>query len=168
MMTSTNNVPISITEADLTAINTSIQTLQTKLLPYLATLSADERMGLPKMGDKTVSFVQKSLEYCQKNPDLVPPYIDVAGLSANTQTCEQIRTMFQPLLQITDSLWDTLILTGSEAYSESLKFYNSVKLASKAKVQKAETIYNDLSVRFPGRPKKADPGVTTESKTQVN
>jgi hypothetical protein len=34
MMTSTNNVSISITEADLAEINTAIQTLQTKLLPY--------------------------------------------------------------------------------------------------------------------------------------
>ncbi|HBF35995.1 MAG TPA: hypothetical protein DDW50_01590, partial [Firmicutes bacterium] len=67
-MTQTNNPALSITDTDLAAITASIQTLQTKLLPALATLSPDERKGLPKMGDKTVSFVQKAVEYCKQNP----------------------------------------------------------------------------------------------------
>jgi hypothetical protein len=154
MMTSTNNVSISITEADLTDINASIQELQTKLLPYLATLSPAERKGLPKMGNKTVGFVQKAQEYCKQNPDLVPQFLDVDEFNTDVTAYDQIRSMYQPLLQITDSLWDTLLLTGSESYSAALKFYNSVKHATKSKVQKAETIYNDLAARFPGRSKK--------------
>jgi hypothetical protein len=167
-MTNASNVSIRFTETDLDAINASIQTLQTKLLPLLVTISADERMTLPKMGDKTVSFVQKTLEYCKQNPDLVPPYLDVAELNTHTQACGQVKSMYQALLQITDTLWDTMLLTGSEAYSESLKFYHSVKHANKAKIQKAETIYNDLAVRFPGRPKKNATVSEIESKTPSN
>jgi hypothetical protein len=44
----------------------------------------------------------------------------------------------------------------------SLMFYNSVKHAAKSKIQKAETIYNDLVPRFPGRPKKDDSDQSTE------
>jgi hypothetical protein len=50
----------------------------------------------------------------------------------------------------------TLALSGSEAYAGALIFYNTVKSAMKSKVPKAETIYNDLSTRFPGKPKKPD------------
>jgi hypothetical protein len=57
--------------------------------------------------------------------------------------------MYQPLLQITDSLWNSMLLSGSETYSASLMFYNSIKNATKSKVQKAETIYNDLSAHLP-------------------
>jgi hypothetical protein len=167
-MTNTHNVSISITDTDLAAITGCIQTLQTKLLPVLATLSPDERKGLPKMGDKTVSFVQKAVEYCKQNPDLVPPFLDVAGLDSGQQSFEQLRSLYQPLVQITDSLWNTMLLTGSEAYSDSLKFYNSVRYANKSQIQKAETIYNDLAARFPGRPKKDATAATVESKAASN
>ncbi len=48
-------------ESDLHEIRASIATLRGKLLPHLRTLSAQERVELPKMGDKTVAFVQKAL-----------------------------------------------------------------------------------------------------------
>ncbi len=149
-----NKVPFNITEADLADIQTSIQTLQTKLLPHLATLSPGERKEMPKMGDKTVGFVLKTQEYCKQNPDLAPQFLDLDGLNTGVKAFEQIRAIYQPLLQITDSLWDSVLLSGSEAYMASLQFYNSVKQATKSKVQKAETIYTDLAARFPGRPKK--------------
>jgi hypothetical protein len=52
-------------------------------------------------------------------------------------------------LQITEFLSDTMAFSGSEAYSAALMFYNSTKNAMKSKIPKAETIYNDLSARFP-------------------
>lgn len=149
-----NKVPFNITEEDRAAIDMSIQTLQTKLLPHLATLSPIERKEMPKMGDKTVGFVLKTQEYCKQNPDLAPGFLDFNKLNTGINAFEQIRAIYQPLLQITDSLWDSLLLSGSEAYSASLMFYNSVKQATKSKIQKAETIYTDLVARFPGRPKK--------------
>ena len=153
-MSSVNQTSIQITAADLADISTSIQTLQTKLLPYLVSLSPDDRRELPKMGDKTISFVQKTQEYCAQNPDLVPPFLDVKEFKVDITAYEQIRSMYQPLLQITDTMRDTMLLTGSEAFSASLMFYNSIRHAAKSKVQKAGTIYNDLSGRFPGRGKK--------------
>jgi len=39
----------------------------------------------------------------------------------------------------------------------SLMFYNSTKNAMKSKIPKTETIYNDLSARFPGKSKKVGP-----------
>ncbi len=155
-MPNTNRISISFGAEDFDDITAAILLLQKKLLPYLVTLSPAERRELPKMGDKTVSFVQKSQEYCKQNPDLVPPFLDVNALNIDVTAFEQLRAMYQPLLQITDSLWDSMILSGSEAYSASLTFYNSIKRAAKAKIQKAETIYNDLMARFPGRGKKDD------------
>lgn len=153
-MPNVNKVPFNITEEDLAAIQESIQTLQTKLLPHLATLSPAERKDMPKMGNKTVGFVLKTQEYFKQNPDLAPQFLDVDELNTGVKAFEHIRAIYLPLLQINDALWDSLLLSGSEAYTASLKFYNSVKHATKSKVQKAETIYTDLAVRFPGRPKK--------------
>jgi hypothetical protein len=60
-----------------------------------------------------------------------------------------------------------MIVSGSGAYSASLKFYHSVKHATKSKVQKAETIYSDLAARFPGRPRKNVTAKTVASKNSV-
>lgn len=60
-MTQPNLVSLNISEADLSEIKASINTLRTKLLPHLKTLSPEERQELLKMGDKTVSFVSANL-----------------------------------------------------------------------------------------------------------
>lgn len=150
-MSQKNLVSFKIPEADLAEIQACIATLQTKLLPRLTTLSPEERQEMLKMGDKTVSFVQKTVEYCKNNPDLVPPFLDIDELAVDLAAVETIRSIYQPLLQITDSLSDTMSLSGSESFSASLMFYSAVKNAMRSNIQKAETIYSDLSARFPGR-----------------
>lgn len=82
-MAQENLVSFQISDADMAQIKTAITTLKTKLLPNLKTLSADERHELPKMGDKTVSFVKKTLDYCSSNTDIVPPFLDVAALKTD-------------------------------------------------------------------------------------
>jgi hypothetical protein len=44
------------------------------LAPYAIALTPQERHDLPKMGEKTVSFVEKSFELAVENSDLRPPF----------------------------------------------------------------------------------------------
>lgn len=153
-MAQPNLVSLNIPEADLTEIQGAINVLVTKLLPHMKTLSPEERQELPKMGMKTIGFVQKGVEHCQQNPDLIPAYLNVDELVTDFKTAELLRSMYQPLLQVTEGLADTMTLSGSEALSGVLIFYNAVKYGKKSKIQKAETIYNDLRARYPGRSRK--------------
>lgn len=152
-MTQQNLVSFSIPEGDMAEINAAIATLKSKLLPALKTLKPDERMEMAKMGDKTVAFVQKSLEHCSANPELAPQFLDLKEFTTDVRAIEKLRSIQAPLVQITDSLSDTMMLAGSDAYAAALVFYNSVRVAQKSNIAKAGTIYNDLSGRFPGRPK---------------
>ncbi len=158
-MSQKNLISFNIPEADLAEIKASLATLQTKLMPHLTKLTPEERQDLLKMGDKTVAFVQKSLEYCQTNPDLVPPFVDVEELAVDVTAVETIRSIYQPMLQMTNALSDTMAISGSESLSACLMFYSSVKNATRSSNQKAETIYNDLANRFPGRGRKEKPAV---------
>jgi hypothetical protein len=108
IMSQTNQVALEISKADLAEIKEYIQKLNVKLMPYLKTLAADERMELPKMGDKTVGFVQKTLEYCRENPELVPTFLNVADFEADLRGFETLRSLYQPALQLTDALADTM------------------------------------------------------------
>lgn len=156
-MSQKNLISFNIPEADLAEIRAAITTLQQKLLPHLVKLSPDERQELLKMGDKTVAFVQKSLEYCEANPDLVPPFLDVAELAVDVAAVMILRSIYQPMLQMTNALSDTTAVAGSDSLSACLMFYSSVKNATRSSNQKAETIYNDLANRFPGRGRKEKP-----------
>lgn len=153
-MSQKNQISFSIPESDLAEINAALATLETKLLPHLVKLTPDERQELLKMGDKSYAFVDKTLEYCQKNPDLVPPFIDVNELAVDVAAIRTIRAIYQPMSQMTNALGDTMSLSGSESLSACLMFYSTVKNATRSSNQKAETIYNDLSNRFPGRGRK--------------
>jgi hypothetical protein len=163
-MSQKNLISFNLSAGDLTDVKNAISVLRTKLMPNLITLSSDDKKELPKMGDKTVAFVAKALEYCKNNSDLVPPFLDVNEFEIDVNAVESLRQMLQPVEQIFDSLNDTIILSGSEAYQAALIFYKSVKAAAASNIQNAGTIYNDLSSRFPGTSKTQNKTTTTTTK----
>jgi hypothetical protein len=153
-MAQSDQIAVTISEADLADIQEALGTLEAKLMPHLKTLTPQERVELPKMGDKTVSFVTKALEYGQTHKDLVPAYLDLPALAVDVKAVQQLRNLSQMLTPINDALDDSLMLSGSEAYQGALVFYSNVKSAAKVHVPKAQTVYDDLSARFPGSPAK--------------
>ena len=160
-MAQQNLVSFQMNDKDLESVRAAIATLKTVLLPQLKTLTPEDRHELPKMGDKTVAFVQKTQEYCKSNPELCPQFMDADAFGVDVKAVETIRTIYNPLLQIVEALDDTMMLSGSEAYAGALMFYNSVKAAQKMNISSAGTIYDDLSSRFPGRPPKTNAAAAT-------
>ncbi|MBU2494672.1 MAG: hypothetical protein KJ571_18780 [Bacteroidetes bacterium] len=123
----------------------------------MVALSADERKNLAKMSDKTIPFVEKTLNYAESDPEFAPAYLNVDELKIDMKAVGQLKAFFLPLEQLNANLDDTILLAGSEAYVAALAYYNSVKQAAKMNVLKAKTIYEDLSQRFPGRKGGAKP-----------
>lgn len=124
-----------------------------KLCDFTVILTPDERSVLPIMGDKTVAFVEKSLEMAKSNPQLLPAYMNVPELESDLNLAKAISPIINNLESLLASLKDTALLAGSEAYSAALVFYNTVKAAQKNNVVGAEVLYNELKQRFPGRPR---------------
>jgi hypothetical protein len=68
-----NQISEVITPEQATAALNSIEALHTALSHLLViNLTDEERSDMRKMGDKTLAFVQKALEYAQQNPKLTP------------------------------------------------------------------------------------------------
>jgi hypothetical protein len=152
-MAKTNRVSISIKPADMTAMLDALTLLKSKL-PFLLVLLPQERKTLTKMGDKSVAFVTKALEYAAANPSLVPAFLDVTEFDKDIKVITELLKVVRPLEQLQMQLEDTLMQAGAEANEAALFFYNNAKVASKAGVPGAEPIYLDLKERFPGKPKK--------------
>lgn len=143
-----NRVSISLSQADITAINAAIATLAEKFQPILIGLEADDKKNLAKLGEKSVSFVEKSMQYAESNAEFLPAFIDAAEMKKDFAAFNVLNGFLRPLLQITKNLDDTATVCGSEAILASLAYYNSVRQAAKMSVPNASAIYDDLSQRF--------------------
>lgn len=161
-----SKMQLALSEADRTAVNEAIAVLSNTLGPQLRTLIPSERRTLPKMGDGTEPFVLKAMEYAKSNPEFLPPFVSVEALELDVKAVATLNNLVRPLRQLVDSLEDSIMLAGSEAYTASLSYYNSVKQGLKMSAPGAESIYNDLKQRFEKQGQKATQPPTTPE--QVN
>lgn len=146
-----NKVAFVLSDEEKTQVMDAVGVLTAVLEPKLTNLSADDKKELPKMGDKTVAFVEKSLEYAEQYPNYIPDFINVAEAKIDLQSVRALRQLFLPLERITNEIDSTITLAGSEAFSSSLSIYKVLKNAAVMGQAGASEATADLSSRFPGK-----------------
>ncbi|MEH1937744.1 MAG: hypothetical protein V7L14_29375 [Nostoc sp.] len=140
------NIAAALTPQDIQEIKVALQTVQKKL-PFLITLSTQERRKLVKMGDKSLAFVNNSVTAAQSNREILPATFDVEELVRDYQLATALTELLISMQQITEQVDDTLMAVGSEAMTSSLTLYDYVKTASK-KTPGLKTIAEQLGERF--------------------
>lgn len=157
-MSLSNRISTEITTGQSAAISAAIEALKAALAPVLVvSLSAEERISTLKMGDRTLAFVGKTLEYATQNPTLVPGYIDLSEAKKDNELASHIYTIYQQLSTILRGIEDTGMVAGSEAYEAALIIYYSIKGASRSNVPGTQAMHDDLKQRFPRSGKRVDP-----------
>jgi len=151
---STNRISVSIPQDVITQTTTKLNEIKTLLQPYLQSLTADERHDLPKMSDKSFSFVSKVSEYCTSNPEFSPSFFNADEFQKDFNAAAMLKPIVALCEQICGNVDDTAMLAGSEAYQAALLYYSSVQIGAKTGQASAKPIVEDLSNRFPGRKKK--------------
>ena len=144
-----NAISVEIAPEVITQLEEKLKEIKELLTPLSVKLTASERMGIPKMSDKTVAFVSKVVDYVTSNPLLVPPIMETEEFKKDYKANQALQPIYAISEQINEMLRDILILTGSEAYSQALLYYASVKMAAKVGNSEAKTIQEDLGKRFP-------------------
>lgn len=147
-MSTKNTVSIQIPEAELQTVKEAIATHKTTLSPYLIAISAVERQRIPKMGDGTIPFVEKVMDYAQEDSQFLPPFVDLNELSKDWEVVKRLSPLLRDLQQVESNLNDTVMMAGSEAYVGALGYYNSVKYGARVNVADAKVIHEDLKQRF--------------------
>jgi hypothetical protein len=146
-----NQIAVEIAGDELQKIKGFITGLQTALAPHVISLSDQERHDILKIGDKSVAFVDKSMDYTVSNPEFVPKNLDVQAMQIDVMAINQLYPLLKQLTQITTNLSDTVMLSGSEAFKGALLYYGGVQMGMKTNEPNAKAIYEDLSQRYPGR-----------------
>jgi hypothetical protein len=142
---------ILIPDSVLEQIHDLLKQASALLRPYETPLTPAERRDLPKMGEKTLGFVEKAHEFATQSPDLAPPFLDMANFDASLADAHNLWPLFLLTQQLHEGVDDIATLAGSEAYRESLIFYNSVKMAARQDVLGAKAVCEDLKKSFPRR-----------------
>ncbi|MCC5657894.1 hypothetical protein LC608_13020 [Nostoc sp. XA010] len=153
------NIAAALSPQDIQEIKAALQKIQQKM-PFLVTLSTEERRKLVKMGDKSLAFVNNSVTAAQSNREILPATFDVEELVRDYQLATTLTELLISVQQLAEQVDDTLMAVGSEAMTSSLTVYDYVKTASK-KTPGLKTVAEQLGERFKaikGRPTKAASG----------
>jgi hypothetical protein len=156
-----NVISAEISEEDLNSAIDNVKAVEAKL-PFAISLEPDEKVSMPRMGARTMEFVEKSLEYASKNPELVPQFIELPELKKDIELSKKLRSLMNHLLPLADRLSDTYAVVASEAYSAARIFYHHVKNASRANVPGSSAVAKELGKRFKTR-KSTDTSATDEN-----
>lgn len=146
-----------LTDEEKDQINQAIETLVSVLEPKLVTLTPDERREMPKMGDKTVAFVEKGMEYGEEYPQYMPSFIDITESKSDFDAVKTIRAFFTPLERIANELDDSMLIAGSEAYASALSVYKVLKNAATMGQPGAAQAVEELGKRFPRGKRQTSP-----------
>lgn len=139
----------------LKEIQTKINDAKALLAPYAIAPTPNERHDIFKMGEKSLSFVEKSYEFARQNPTLVPPFLNMSEFGADYADAHGLWNVQNAAKQLYEGIDDTTMIAGSEAFQAALVFYNSVKVAAANDISGAKAIYEELKKRFSGTKRKA-------------
>lgn len=140
-------ISAEITAEAMDLLEQNLREVETNL-SFTVNLSPEERSTLPKMGDRSVAFVDKALDLSLKHPDLVPRYLDVAELQRDLELARKLKRLLNILEPLTERVSDTYIAAGAEAFAAARNFYRSVKGAATAGVPGCDTIAAELGKRY--------------------
>ncbi len=124
------NISAQVSDQKMQAVKDAISTIETNL-PFLISLTDDERRTLFKAGPKRLSFVQNALTASQDNPDILPKSFDAAEFESDVELFAALTEIGTLVEQLFSKIDDTRLAVGSEAMDEASDVYNYVKAAVK-------------------------------------
>lgn len=144
----------------LTRVHSMLNEALEILSPYMLALTTSDRRELPKMGEKTIAFVEKAYEFAKQNPNLRPAFLEMNEFEIDFTDARSLWMLLNTVHQLENTIDDTEMVAGSEAYQAALVFYQSVKMAARNNVPGAKAVYEELKMRFPQGSKVKAPSVS--------
>lgn len=160
-MSNDNRISAVLSDEDVASVQAALATIR-GALPFLVTLSGQERRELPRMGPKSMGFDEKVTTYMANRAQFVPGFVDIAEVQKDRALRTQLLRFAAELETLAGSVDDTVQLVSSEVWLADLAYYQSVREAAHRGRDGAQDVYDDLRPRFPGtRGARETPAVAT-------
>jgi hypothetical protein len=148
-MSSDNRISAVMSDEQVATVQAAVAAIR-EVLPFLVTLSAQERQALPRLGPKSVGFDEKCVTYMANRPQFVPGFVDPSEVQKDRALRAQMLKFAAELETLAGSVDDTLQLVASEVWMADLAYYQSVREAAHRGRDGAQDVCDDLRTRFPG------------------
>ena len=148
---SQNLVSLHLTAAEIAAIEAALTTLENAFKLFIE-LSADDKRGLARMGDKSEAFCRQTLIVLAQNQQMLPPSFDLAEAENDLTSLDQLRPLIARLRQLMAKADDTETALGSDILSAAREGYAFAKIAGKG--AGLETLREAMAARYTRKAKK--------------
>ena len=110
-------------------VTEKLNAVRTAIASVLVTnLTPTERMNMLKMGDKTLAFVRRALNFAAQNPALVPSYLNLEEAWRDYKLTEAISILLKELATLQRGLEDTAMVAGR--FAAGSRFFSGQGLPS--------------------------------------
>ena len=121
-----NNLDVTLTTEQSAAVTASIASLYTAM-PFLVSMSAADRRRLPKLGDKSESFVRQAHQIVRDHGSVLPTGLDLAAMDRDATIRDLLLPVHQQLSQILSLVDDTIMAAGCDLMKASLIVYRALQ-----------------------------------------
>ena len=142
-----NLVDAELTAADLQAVETAIETIQTKL-PFLISLTNDEKASMFKLGETYKPFVEKAEWLVDNFPMIMPGAFNTAQFKKDLALLTILGSLNNKLQSIAKTMDDTITAVGSDVILAALEIYNSGK-NNEERIPGLKPIIDEMKTFFP-------------------
>ena len=136
-------------------------------LPFVVTLKKDERMAVPKVGAKSMEFSKKAYQYADKNPELVPGFVDMVEFKSDLELAEGLETILNHLVPLVAKLQDSVALAKADSYQNARHVYHHSKASANAGVPGGSAVADELGKLYKNRGSSGSSGKSGEDETPV-
>lgn len=142
---SQNLVTLSLTDAQLMAVDQALSDLEAQLVDLVA-LTVPQRRKLSRMGDKSEAFCRQALSALAQNPQVVPPSLKLRESLGDLAALDALRPRLQRLQRLAERATDTEAVLGSDVMKCALDGYALLKRAGRN--QGLDGLVKELGTRF--------------------
>jgi hypothetical protein len=147
-----NLLELTISDADSTAIDAALATLETKLGSALLNLTIDQRKELNKMGNKSEAFCRQTLITARQN-EARPPADTIPDLTASEGDLAGVDKLRPRLAALNEKAEDSEMALGGDVMEYSLYAYGLLKAIGAG--GGLDALRAQMGARFARGPRKA-------------
>jgi hypothetical protein len=126
-----NLIQLAVPPADLPDIDAAITTLETKLLPHLIALTAEQRSNFFKMGTRE-QIVRDAVTAASQNPGDIPTNMGTADAEADLTALDAHRPRFARITKIAQACNDSEMALGIDLINFALRVYGILSISAPA------------------------------------
>ena len=151
-----NKVSAVLAAQAVTEILAAVSTIRSRM-PFLLSLTEQQRHDLPKMGAQSQAVVEQALIFASQNPNALPANFNAVEFAKDGALLTPLQTVAQAISSLDEDTQDTLLALSNDLFVAFLDVYAFAKANNRS--GNYDTFVNLVKVRF-AKTKKATTPVT--------